>query len=179
MKKIALSLIISVLSGFAKGQTAGSFNYAVTAGAGFAVTTSAATPLELQAICLYNVNQRFEAGVGVGLSSYEKILIPVFADLRFLLTPACRFTPFAECSGGYAFSLSPNTSSGLYFYPSVGIQYAVNKRYKLSLSIGYEHQSLRRLKSSQSDYFVSEFEERLTHGSVMLRFGMILPLTMF
>jgi hypothetical protein len=171
MKKIALTLIFSVLYCFANGQTAGTFNIAVTAGAGFALTVPAVTPLELQVATLYNVNQRFAAGVGVGLSSYENLLLPVFADLRFLLTPARKFTPFAECTAGYAFPLSPNTSGGLYFHPSAGIQYAVNKRYNLLLSIGYEHQSLRRLKSSESDYFVSEFEEWLTHGSVMFRFG--------
>ncbi|MDR1723963.1 MAG: hypothetical protein LBR84_08535, partial [Tannerella sp.] len=58
MKKIALTLIISVLYCFANGQTAGSFNYAVTAGAGLAVTAPAVTPLELQVATLYNVNQR-------------------------------------------------------------------------------------------------------------------------
>jgi len=171
MKKIALTLIFSVLVFSANGQTESRFNYAITAGSGLPLTVPAATSFELQAVGLYNVNQRFAAGVGVGLSSYESVLFPVFADTRFFLACPRKFTPFVECALGYAFTTSHNTFGGLYFHPSLGMQYAVNKHIALLMHIGYEQQALRRRKVYESDYFVSEFEESLSHGSVMFQFG--------
>ena len=48
-------------------------------------STPAATPFSLQVLGYYAINKRFSVGVGTGLSIYEKVLIPLFADTKFLI----------------------------------------------------------------------------------------------
>ncbi len=101
------------------------------------------------------------------------MLIPVFADARYLITRQRRFTPYLECGAGYAFAPGKNSNGGFYLNPSVGIQYAFHKNTKFLFAMGYELQELDRLKEYTDNYFTAGFNEELRHHSLMFRIGII------
>lgn len=173
MKKSTL-LLIAVFAAFtAYGQVPSRFSCSTALGTGFAMSEPATTPLVWRLTGYYNVSRRFSAGIGTGLSFYEKTLIPLFADARFLITRPRRFTPYAACAAGYGFAPGKEASGGLLLNPEVGVQYALPGRTHLFLSAGYELQHLDRLKKYAGPYFSAEFKEKLRHGTILLKIGFL------
>ena len=156
-----------------KGQTAERFSYAATVGTGIAMNQPSFTPFTVQLLGYYSISERLSAGIGTGLSFYEMMLIPLFADAKFALTKARKFTPFVECGGGYAFATGANANGGLFFNPSVGVQYALTDKMKLQFSVGYELQKLERLKEYANNYVTTGFAEKLSHNSISIRVGVL------
>ena len=156
-----------------KGQTAERFSYAAVIGTGIAMNEPAHTPFTVHVLGYYNISERFSAGVGTGLSFYEIMLIPLFADAKFALTQPGKFTPFVECGGGYAFATGANAHGGLFFNPSAGIQYALTNKMKLQFSAGYELQKLGRLKEYANEYITVGFMEKLNHNSISIKVGVV------
>jgi hypothetical protein len=131
------------------------------------------TPFSWQVLGYYHFGERLSAGIGSGLSFYEAILIPVFADAKFAVTRPRMFTPFVECAGGYAFAANKNANGGFYLNPSVGVQYALSGKMKLHLSAGYGLQKSERLKEHANDYFTAGFVEKLSHQSISIKVGIL------
>lgn len=174
MKKIFLTLIVlfTVFAGV-KAQDNDRFSFATTIGTGIPMSTPASTPFELQVLGYYNFNHRFSAGVGTGVSVYEKMLIPLYADLKFNIIKPRKFTPYLECGAGYSFAPDKNANGGLYLNPSVGVQWAVCTKMKLLFAVGYEMQKYERLKSHTNQYFEAEFKEQLNHNSISIKIGVL------
>lgn len=172
MKKATLILLLILLVQTAQGQTR-RFSYAMTIGTGIALNEPSSTPFSWQVAGYYNIGSRFSAGIGTGVSCYEKTLIPLFGDVRFLMIRPRRFTPFLECSAGYAFAPGKDANGGLYFNPSIGVKYALRSGIKLLLSTGYEIQKMERLKSYNDNYVSSGFSEKLRHNSISLKAGIL------
>lgn len=171
MKKLIL-LFLSVLAVYtAQGQTKEHFTYSTTIGTGIPMSKPSSTPFTWQLSGHYNINNRFSVGAGTGLSIYEKVLIPVFADAKFFITRPHTFTPYLECGVGYAFAPNKNAQGGFYLNPAIGIQYNLKKQVKILLAIGYESQYMEQLKKYQNSYFQSEFNEKLTHHSISIKMG--------
>lgn len=174
MKKIFLTLIVlfAVVTGV-KAQNTDRFSFATTIGTGIPMSAPASTPFEWQVLGYYNLNGRFSAGIGIGVSVYEKALIPLFADVKFHIIKPRKFTPYLECGAGYSFSPDKNANGGFYLNPSVGVQWAVCTKMKLLFAIGYEMQKYERLKSHSNPYFEAEFKEQLSHNSISIRVGVL------
>ena len=52
------------------------------------------TPVIVQVLGYYHINERLMAGLGTGLSFYETTLVPVFLDAKFTLRQARNFEKF-------------------------------------------------------------------------------------
>lgn len=174
MKKIFLTLIVlfAVIAGV-KAQDTNRFSFATTIGTGIPMSTPSSTPFEWQVLGYYNFNGRFSAGIGTGISVYEKVLIPLFADVKFNITKPRKFTPYLECGAGYSFAPDKNANGGIYLNPAVGIQWAVCPKMKLLLAVDYEMQKHERLKNYNNQYFEAEFKEQLSHNAISIKIGVL------
>lgn len=133
----------------------------------------ASTPVLWQFVGYYNPTARWSVGVGTGLSFYEKMLVPLFGDVKYQIGRERMFTPYVEMAGGYSFAPSAKANGGVFLNPSVGVQYRINGRLKLRLAAGWEMQRLERLREQTDSYFHKEFAEKLNHSLISLRLGLV------
>lgn len=173
MKKTACILAIILIGIVANAQEVKRFSFATTIGTGIDMSKPSSTPFVWQVTGHYNLNSRFAVGVGTGLAFYEKMLIPLFADAKFLIIKPKRFTPFLQCGVGYSFAPDKHANGGFYLNPSVGMQYTLPKDRKLFLALGYESQKLERLKTYKDSFLAIEFAEELRHNLISVKVGFI------
>lgn len=147
------------------------FSVLTTVGTGIALTEPASTPFVWQVAGYCRIGSRLFAGVGTGLSFYEKTLLPLYADLRLNLTRPRRFTPYISCGAGYSFPLAADANGGGLFMPAAGVEYAVGKRWRLLLSVGCEWQRLERRKRTENRWLRTELAEELRHAALLFRIG--------
>lgn len=145
-------------------------SYTATLGAGIAADGRAST-FALRAAAHYNLTERWAAGVGTGVLVYEKVLVPLFADVRYMIGRERLLTPFAEAAVGYSVTLSTDAHGGVVVNPSVGVQWRASGGVRLLLSVGWETQRFERLISRTDTYSHKEFAERLTRGAATLSLG--------
>lgn len=148
-------------------------SYATTIGTGFDMSKPSCMPFIWQVIGNYNFNERLSAGVGTGISLFEKPIVPLFADAKFLICKPRKFTPFIQCVVGYGIAVSKDANGGIYLNPAVGISCSVYKRMKMFVSVGYELQKLERLKKFDSEIVAVEFSEKLNHNLISLKIGVV------
>lgn len=175
MKRLIFSTLlfsISFIAINAQNSIDEKLSFATTIGTGIPVTTPSSIPFNWQVAGYYHLTGRWSVGIGTGLSFYEKMLIPVFGDIRFQIGRQRKFTPFAGCAAGYSFAPSGDANGGVFVNPSVGVEYPLNHKLRLQLSVGYEWQDLKRLKKQTDAYFHKEFEEELSHQSVSVKVGL-------
>lgn len=172
MKKYLFTVVFAYMALSTFGQNENpKFSYAVTIGTGIPMSKPSPMPLTAQIIGYYNIGQRFSAGMGTGISVYEKALIPLFADAKYLIIRPHRFTPYIQCGIGYSFAPDKKANGGFYINPNIGVQYSIGGHKKLLLSIGYEHQKLERRKEYENDYFEAQFKEVLSHHYLVIKAG--------
>lgn len=170
MKKTFLAILI-LCGGIAHAQELRRISLTAIIGTGFDLNRPSCTPFIGQIIGNWNFNERFSAGVGTGVSLYEKPLIPLFADARVYVCKPRKFTPFIRCFAGYGFSVSDDANGGIGLNLAVGISCAVHKRMKLFVQTGYEMQKLERSKGYEDDMISAEFVEKLNHKMISLKVG--------
>lgn len=168
MKRIAFFCIAMAFCLTAHAQK---FVVQTSVGTGIALSVPSATPVLWRVSGRYQIVERLSVGAGMGLSFYEKALIPVFANARFLMTKPHKFTPFLECRVGYSFATSDDTNGGFYMNPLVGVRYAVGRRHGIIVAVGYESQNLERLKTYDNRFLKAEFAEKLRHRSIGIEMG--------
>ena len=173
MKKIILHIIVSCTVVMATAQQTERFTFATSVGTGIDMNEPSATPFTWQALGYYAINKRFSVGIGTGLSIYEKALIPLFADAKFLIIKPRKFTPYIKCGVGYSFAPDKNAHGGFYLNPSAGVEYSIYKSKKLFLALGYESQKLEQLKTQKQSLFTAEFAEKLIHNAISIKIGFI------
>lgn len=174
MKRLIFIILLCIAVNSVKAQTTGEskITFATTIGTGLSMSEPSSTPFTWQILGYYSLTERWSVGAGTGLSFYEKMLIPVYGDVRFQIGRERKFTPYAECAVGYSFALSGNANGGFFMNPSIGIQYPLKNKMKLQLAVGYELQELERLKKHTDSYFAKEFEEQLSHHSISVKIGL-------
>ena len=69
------------------------FSCSTSVGTGFGLTRPSSVPVVWRVTGHYNVSRRFSVGAGTGVSCYEKTLVPLFADAKFLLSAAAALRP--------------------------------------------------------------------------------------
>lgn len=173
MKKLSLLLLAVVTVTVADAQGTERFSFATTVGTGISISTPKSTPFEWQVIGHYHFTRRLSAGIGTGVSVYEKILLPLFANMKFAVIRPRKFTPFLECGAGYGFAPDKNAGGGIFLNPSAGVQYTVSRRNKLFIALGYELQKSERLKKYECSLFSAEFTEKLNHSSISIKAGFV------
>ena len=172
MKKIIFLIIAYCCTSFmVMAQQTDRFTLATSIGTGFAMSEPATMPFTWQVLGNYSINKRLSIGVGTGLSVYEKALIPLFADVKFMIVKPRKFTPYLECGVGYSFAPDKNANGGFYLSPSIGIQYSIYGNKKIFFALGYELQKLERLKTQEQSLFTAEFVEKLNHSSISVKIG--------
>ena len=178
MKRSIFIILLSFVIITTKSQTYKNGNkilFATTFGRGIPVMDK---PAEMsftwQMLGYYNLTERWSLGAGTGLSFYEKMLIPMFGNIKFQIGPVRKITPYVELGTGYAFAPSNNANGGFFMNPSFGIQYPLKNKLKLQFAIGAELQKLERLKTQTDNNFRKEFTERLNHHAFSLKIGLIL-----
>lgn len=174
MKRLIFIILLCIAVSSVKAQKNGEckISFATTIGTGLSMSEPSYTPFTWQFLGYYNLTERWSVGAGTGLSFYEKMLIPVYGDIRFQIGRERKFTPYAEYAAGYSFALSGNANGGFFMNPSIGIQYPLKTKMKLQLAVGYELQELKRLKKHTDNYFIKEFEEQLSHHSISFKIGL-------
>ena len=100
MKKTLFVLLCGLLLISAKAQTKNKISFATTAGTGIAVSVPSYTPFTWQVSGYYRLTERWFVGAGTGLSFYEKLLIPLFADVKYQIGRPRTITPYAELGDG-------------------------------------------------------------------------------
>ncbi|MCM1300996.1 MAG: hypothetical protein NC226_04675 [Bacteroides cellulosilyticus] len=168
MKRIFLTCMAVVLCIAVHAQK---FTVHTSVGTGVALSTPSVTPVLWRVVGQYQIVERFSVGAGTGLSFYEKTLIPVFADVRFLMAKPRKFTPFLECRIGYGFAPSTNSNGGFYLNPVIGVRYAVGRKHGIFFAVGYESQNLGRLKTYGNHFLEAEFSEKLRHRNIGIEVG--------
>ncbi len=168
MKRIAF---FSIAMAFCLTAHAQKFVVQTSVGTGIALSVPSTTPVLWRVAGQYRVVERLSVGAGTGLSFYEKALILVFANARFLMTKPHKLTPFLECRVGYAFATCHDANGGFYLNPVIGVRYAVGHRHGIFVAIGYESQDLERLKTYGSHFLKVEFAEKLRHRSIAVEVG--------
>ncbi len=174
MKRFLSIILLCIAVGSAKAQThsENKFAYASFVGTGISVNTPSSIPFTWQILGYYNLADRWSVGAGTGLSFYEKMLIPVYGDIRFQIGRERKPTPYAEFGVGYSFAPASDTNGGFFMNPSIGLQYPLQNKMKLQLAVGYELQELERLKKQTDSYFHKEFEEKLSHHTISIKLGL-------
>lgn len=171
MKKVVILALFLLVAFEMKSQLRDKLSVAAMLGTGAAMDEPASNPLEGHLLGYYELNKRFSVGAGIGVSFYEKTLIPLYADVRFHLCKLRRFTPFLEYAMGYGFAPSREANGGMYLSPSLGVRHALLGKMQIWLSAGYERQKLERTKRDENPWFKIAYAEQLTHQSLVFRIG--------
>lgn len=172
MKKISLIFVSVLLCCTVKAQTDRHFIFTAAAGTAIPFGKPASAPFTWQLAAHYPFGERFSAGVGTGLSFYEKPVIPLFAEARFDLLKPRKLTPYIAAGIGYGFVPSDEANGGLYLHPAIGVRYTFRKNLQFLLSAGYEMQKLERRKEYESAFFCAGWKEKLHHNSLSIRAGL-------
>lgn len=174
MKRLIFMLFFSLAFITVKAQSGNDnkISFATTIGTGLDISKPSSTPFIWQVLGYYKLTERWSVGAGTGLSFYEKMLIPMYGDVRFQIGRERRFIPYAELGLGYSFATASDANGGFFMNPSIGFQYPLKNKMKLQLAIGYELQKLERLKTQTDDYFYKEFAEKLSHNMISFKFGL-------
>lgn len=171
MKTILLGLLLAGLLTCARAQPAHRFGGTVSLGTALALSEPARIPFTARIAGYYNLSGRLAVGAGTGIAVHEKTLIPVFAEVKFLLTRPHRFTPYLACGAGYAFAPATDANGGVCLYPCIGVRYARSGNRAWFLAVGYELQALERLKEYRNDLFTALFAEKLRHHALSFTLG--------
>lgn len=171
MRKTLFTLIMVIIAISANAQLPNRFTLSTSIGTGISMSKPAYTPFTWQVLGHYEINKRFAAGIGTGISIYEKALIPLFADVKLAITKPKKLTPYLACSIGYSFAPDKHTNGGFLLNPSVGMQYKIHTKMQLYFALGYELQKLERLKRYENPLLITEFAEQLDHNSISVKLG--------
>ena len=170
MRTILFAALMLIATGLCAQETR-RMSYMTSLGTGVDMSRPSHTPFEWQMAACYNFNGRLSAGVGTGITVYEKALCPLFARVRYCFSDTRRLSPFVEGQVGYGIALASDANGGFMVNPAAGVAYNLLCGAKLFLAVGYEGQRLERLRKFQNDIISAEFAEELNHSVIAVRVG--------
>jgi len=171
MKRILLLsalVIMSLLTANAQGF-ADKLHYKVEIGAAYPLPESDKVPIQLTAEMSYAFIPRLFVCLGTGIKQIEKTLLPLYAGLRWNITQSDHAALFIDGQYGYSFALSPGSSGGNHWGGFFGCDFPLKSKNSIALSLGYEYQGYRVLRSSHAASFDAEFIENIGHNSLCLK----------
>ena len=116
----------------------GSFEVGFAAGAGEAGHNRG----EFLLVNGYQFNEYLSAGIGTGIQVWQvtqQVTLPLFADVEATFMQKT-ISPYADLRLGYCLGLSQDDylpKDGIYFSPTVGFRWGMNKNTALKLGAGY------------------------------------------
>ncbi len=173
MRTVMIFMILFLSCLVTKAEITEKLNYSTSIGCGMDFSQPIQNPFEWKIGVRYGFNNRFEAGIGTGLLTYEKLMLPLYGDLKFRIIRPRKITPYIQIQGGYGFALCRQSNGGVHLNPNVGVEYSLKYRLKIFLSLGYSLQKLERLKTHEDGFFHKEFNEKLSHNTFNISFGVI------
>jgi hypothetical protein len=127
----------------------------------------------------YSFASRFIAGAGIGIELFETVMLPVYAETRFILAKS-RLTPFAQLKSGYTFALEDPESywgesyrayGGFMLGTGAGAFIWVSDRSSFEINILYRFQSIRTERTYEWTGETSVITTR--YNRLELRFGLL------
>lgn len=171
MKRILTILCVILAFSEIHSQSRDNLSFSATLGYGIDLNTPTCNPVGLEIDALYNFNSHVGLGIGVGVIRYEKTLIPIFLSGQYRFSHIGKFVPYLDGAFGYGINPCKNGNGGFHATPSFGVLYALNSKIQLKFAVGYQYQTLDRLKKFENDLFHAEFKEHLTHNSIGIKVG--------
>lgn len=98
----------------------------------------------------YQFSPHLFAGAGIGFEHYNWSVMPLFGEFRYVHFPG-KFSPLLSVKMGYSFPLEQEpidmdwptkAYGGILLSPEVGIQFPLNDRTAIVMSVGYHYQML-------------------------------------
>jgi len=175
MRKILLFTALAYLSLFTANaqRFADKLYHKVEIGIGYPLPESDRIPMQITADVNYSFTPRLFLGLGTGIKQIEKTLLPLYAGLRWNMTHSRRVLLFLEGQCGYSFTLSPNSSGGNLWGGFFGCNFPLKSKNSIALSLGYEYQGYKILRSSHTELFDVECIEYIGHNSLCIKLGYI------
>ena len=150
--KLILVCQMLLLCSICWSQTKGSPSFTSINQAGI-LSGSSEDKLQLQTINGISYRSMF-AGIGVGMDYYFARSVPVFMDLRKMLSNR-KTTPFIYLDGGYSFLWQKekelwevDTKGGIYYGAGLGYQIQLVGKTKLELDCGYSYKRFSKEKDN-------------------------------
>ena len=90
----------------------------------------------------YQFNHWLSAGIGTGIQVWQvtqQVTLPLFADFEATFMQKT-ISPYADLRLGYCLGLSKDEvlpKDGIYFSPTIGFRWGMNKKTALKLGVGY------------------------------------------
>jgi len=128
----------------------------------------------------WQVNKRLFTGIGIGFEYYEWSIMPLFADVKYMLGKD-NVQPFVSFKLGYGIPIGKSGNSwitehngGIQLNPEVGVRLVFSEKSSLLLSIGYHYQQLN-YKENNYYYWGSPYETTVhtDYNRVSLRAGFL------
>ena len=118
----------------------------------------------------YQFNPYFYLGAGMGIDyhfDWSTVFMPIFANIRTNFLNKS-ITPFFDAKIGY----SPFDGKGVYFNPSLGVSFGVNKRTALNFSFGYNMQIAKTYDYYYDNYsYQYDYEYNQIIGGMCFKLG--------
>lgn len=131
----------------------------------------------------YYFHPRVYTGIGIGYEYYQWSVMPLFADVKYLLRRH-DIIPFASLKLGYGIPLESaedlsdyypfddaRTYGGVMISPELGLLFPRGQRDAILLSVGYHHQ---QLSYDSYQYWFQDFNKRRTftnYNRISIRFS--------
>ena len=91
----------------------------------------------------YQFDPYLYAGMGTGIHLYgdSRILVPIFADVRYTFMNRT-VSPYVNLRTGYSFKLHGDIDGGYYLSPTGGLRIMLRESFALNLAMGYSLQKI-------------------------------------
>ena len=115
----------------------------------------------------YQYDNKFSAGIGVGLESFDYTTAPLFVDFRYY-TGNSKFTPFFYTQLGYSIPLRKKDSDdvtnfgGTLINPGVGLRIEFENNSAILFNIAYRYQHIKS-ERKQIDWWMGEYTVQQHH----------------
>lgn len=136
------------------------------------------TNVGLQFSSGYFVLPWVSVGAGIGIDTYEQLVVPVFGHAR-VYWPELATTPYFSFQAGHGIAVEKIFDRGEYdvsrggwmWYPSLGIRLASRRNADIHLDMGYKFQRITEEFDYPDDWWTTNVKERLTYRSFAIRLG--------
>jgi len=135
----------------------------------------------LQTSFLYEFHPRIYSGIGLGVEKHSTSILPIFGDLRYLLTKK-KNRMYLNVKVGHNTVLGDNDyhnrryKGGVYSFIGIGHFVPLNKSLDLEISAGYKHLQINSIDDYNGDIYILPVPGRYleTFNRFEMRIGLLL-----
>lgn len=142
---------------------------------------SSMSPLSIETVNAFLINNKYTAGIGLGFDLYEKVHVPVFLDLRYQVMNR-DISPVILFKGGYALPVGKDDSQDNYYqeyYSSggpmlgagAGLLFRINNNNLITLTFAYRYQELTTTEVQRNNDNKWEYDHTTKYNRLEIKFG--------